>query len=74
MVAPIVFAVLLVPIIIVSNVLELMAYNHGVCPKCGEELMYFGNSDGSRLYVCPRCEYYTHVSRRWIDMGRRKKK
>ena len=45
-----------------------------VCPKCGEELMYFGNSDGSRLYVCPRCEYYTHVSRRWIDMGRRKKK
>lgn len=74
MVAPIVFAVLLVPIIIVSNVIEFMDYNHGVCPKCGEELMYFGNSDRSRLYVCPRCEYYTHVSRRWIDMGRRKKK
>ena len=74
MVASIVFAVLLVSIIIVSNVIEFMDYNHGVCPKCGEELIHFGDGDGSRIYVCPRCEYYTHVSWRWIDVGRRKKK
>lgn len=70
----IIFAVLLVSIIIVSNVIEYADYNHGVCPLCGEELAYLGTGGGSRVYGCSHCVYYTYVSWHWIDVGRHKKK
>ena len=76
----IIFAVLLASIIIVSNVIEFVDYNRGICPHCGKELEWTigGRHRGSffenRLYVCPDCDYYTYVSWHWMCKKRHKKK
>lgn len=76
----IMFAVLLISMTVVSNAIEYVDYNHGVCPHCGKELewLFSGRRKGSffekRLYICPGCDYHAWVSWHWICRKRYKKK
>ena len=48
--------------------IEYRAYNKGVCPVCGQELMHFAtDSKGSRGYFCKDCDYVVWVSYSVVD-------
>ena len=71
MILVVVFVALIAAGILVALVgihIESRAYNNGVCPVCGHELMHFAtDSKGSRGYFCKDCDYVAWVSYSIVD-------
>lgn len=45
---------------------EKKEFNNGICPRCGERLEHTStDSQGGRLYSCPKCNKYDV----WISYG-----
>lgn len=54
---------------------EKKDFNDGICPRCGNKLMYFAmDSQGGRGYCCDHCVYHTWVSWDTVDKEYRKNK
>lgn len=63
----IVIVILAIAGVLFGIYIEYKDFNNGVCPKCGNHLVYFDtNSQGGRAYHCSKCMYTTWVSY-WID-------
>jgi hypothetical protein len=56
----------------IGILLESKAYNNGICPICGDELLLFDyDSGGCRGYVCGHCSNYVWVSYKCVDKRKR---
>lgn len=61
------FIVVILAIVVVHiqlNKIEKKNFNNGICPKCGEPLVFFATetTNGDRGYECLHCPYVTWVN------------
>ena len=56
----------------IGILLEKKAYNNGICPICGGELLLFVyDSGGCRGYECRHCTHCVWVSYKCVDKRKR---
>lgn len=60
----VIFVTVIIIGIIVFGV-QIIHYNHGICPNCGtpyQENRYIQDGNSFTTYKCPECGYHGHIA------------